>query len=265
VIDTPAGPAPTDVHSRFGSSNLFRQGAGQPLLFLHAAGGAGAWSPYHQRLSQRFDVLAPDHPGFGLSPRLDGVASMPTLVDHYVSLLDGLGLDALHVVGASFGGWLAAELAIADPDRIDRLVLLAPAGLSLPHVPMANLGAMTPEELVRALYLDQTKADAILAVPPSPEAAAQAERDGASAGMYFSAPFPDLLPRLSKISAPTLVITPEVDNIVPRPHSEAYAAAIAGAELRVLPQVGHALYQEDPDLVADEVIAFLAEAPAAPR
>jgi pimeloyl-ACP methyl ester carboxylesterase len=122
---------------------------------------------------------------------------------------------------------------------------------------MANLGAMTPEQVVRTLYLDQAKADAVLAVPPTPEAAAQAERDGAAAGMYFSAPFPDLLPRLPRITAPTLVITAEIDNVVPRPNSEAYAAAIPGAELRVLTDCGHALYHEQPDEVAAEVIAFL--------
>jgi pimeloyl-ACP methyl ester carboxylesterase len=262
VTDAPAGPAPIEVHSRFGISSMFRQGRGQPLLVLHAGGGAGAWNPYLERLSQRFDVIAPDHPGFGLSPRLDRVDSMPTLVEHYQSLLDALGLERFHLVGASFGGWLAAEIALASPERIDRLVLQAPAGLMLTDAPMANLGAMTPEQVVRALFLDQAKADAVLAVPPTPEALAQAEGDGASIGMYFSAPYPDLLPRLPSITAPTLVITPEFDNVVPRPNSEAYAAAIGGAVLRVLPQVGHALYQEDPDLVADEVITFLTDVPA---
>ena len=69
------------------------------------------WSPYLERLSERFDVLAPDHPGFGLSPVLAEVDSMSMLVEHYLSLLDGLGLDNVSVVGASFGGWLAAEIA----------------------------------------------------------------------------------------------------------------------------------------------------------
>jgi pimeloyl-ACP methyl ester carboxylesterase len=245
------------VQSRFGEASMFRQGTGDPVLWLHAGGGAGAWDPFLERLSQHFDVIAPDHPGFGKSPLLDGVDSMPALVEHYVSLLDGLGLARMHVVGASFGGWLAAELATASPERVDRLVLMSPAGLNLPDAPPAPLGAMTPEEVVRALYFDQATADAILAVPPTPEAAAQAQSDGAAIGMYFSAPYPDLAPRLPKITAPTLVITPEVDNVIPRPNSEACAAAIDGAELVVLPDIGHALYQENPDLVADEVIDFL--------
>jgi pimeloyl-ACP methyl ester carboxylesterase len=266
VTDTSASrqwPAPTAAASRFGTSSMFRQGTGEPLLALHAGGGAGTWSPYLQRLSEHFDVIAPDHPGFGRSPSLAGVDAMPALVQHYLSLLDGLRLDNVHLVGASFGGWLSAELASTAPGRVDRLVLMAPAGLSLPEAPMPNLGAMTPEQVVRALYLDPAQADAILAVPPTPEVAAQAQGDAASFGMFMSKPNPELLTHLSKISAPTLVITPEVDNVVPRQHSEAYAAAIDGAELRVLTECGHALYHEQPDLVADVVTAFLTEAPKA--
>jgi pimeloyl-ACP methyl ester carboxylesterase len=241
---------------------MLRRGEGKPVLVLHAAGGAGAWSPYLERLSERFDVLAPDHPGFGLSPVLAEVDSMSTLVEHYLSLLDGLGLDTVSVVGASFGGWLAAEIASTAPDRVDRLVLMSPAGLLIADAPPADLASMTPEQVVRTLYRDEAHAEAILGVPPTPEAAAQAEGDAAAVARYASDPLlhnPDLPDRLSRITAPTLIITPDVDLVIPRPHSEAYAAAIEGAELRVLTECGHALYHEQPDLVADEVIAFLAD------
>jgi pimeloyl-ACP methyl ester carboxylesterase len=247
-----------------GEINLFRQGTGRPTVVLHAAGGAGAWNPYLEQLSQHFDVIAPDHPGFGLSDELPEVATMSQLVEHYVALLDTLGLDRFDLVGASFGGWLAAEIASTIPDRIDRLVLMAPAGLHLPEAPPANLPAMSQEELIRALFWNGAIADAALSAPPTPEAAAQGARDGAAFGR-FAASGPVLLhneelpPRLSAITAPTLVITAEVDNIIPRAHSEAYAAAIAGAELRVLTEIGHALYQEKPDVVADEVIDFLSQ------
>ncbi len=266
--DPGAGPAPSEARSRFGVSSLFRQGVGPPVLVLHAAGGAGMWNPYLDRLSENFDVIAPDHPGFGLSPALDGVDSIATLVEHYLSLLDSLGLDRVHVVGASLGGWLAAEIACTAPARIDRLVLMAPPGILIPEAPPADLFTMRPDEIVRALFLDPAKADALLAAPLPPEAAAQAERDAASFARYASDPFlhnPELPDRLSRITAPTLVITPDIDVVIPREHSEAYAAAINGATLVVLPQCGHALYFEDPDLVADEVIAFLSDTPAPSR
>jgi pimeloyl-ACP methyl ester carboxylesterase len=247
---------------------MFRRGAGAPLLVLHAAGGAGMWNPYLDRLSDHFDVIAPDHPGFGLSPSLEGVDSIATLVEHYLSLLDGLGLDRLHVVGASLGGWLAAEIASTQPERVERLVLMAPPGILVPKAPPADLFTMKPDEIVRALFLDPAKAEAMLATPLPPEAAAKAERDAVSFAKYASEPFlhnPDLPGRLSRITAPTLVITPEIDVVIPPEHSEAYAAAIDGAVLRVLPQCGHALYFEDPDLVADEVINFLSDTSAPSR
>jgi pimeloyl-ACP methyl ester carboxylesterase len=224
--------------------------------------------PYLERLSEHFDVIAPDHPGFGLSPELDGVDSIASLVEHYISLLDALELERVSVVGASLGGWLAAEIACTAPERVDRLVLMAPPGILIPEAPPADLFTMKPDEIVRALFLDPAKAEAMLAAPLPPEAAAQAERDAATFARYASEPFlhnAELPGRLSRITASTLVITPAVDVVIPREHSEAYAAAINGAELLVLPQCGHALYFEEPDLVADEVINFLSGTPAPTR
>jgi pimeloyl-ACP methyl ester carboxylesterase len=247
-----------------GEINLFRQGTGRPVVVLHAAGGAGAWNPYLEQLSQLFDVIAPDHPGFGLSDELAEVATMDHLVEHYVELFDTLGLERFDLVGASFGGWIAAEIASTVPERIERLVLMAPAGLHLPEAPVADLRTMTPQQLFPALFWDQAIPDAILSAPPAPEIAAQGERDGTAFARFAAAgPVllhnPELPARLAAITVPTLVITAEEDHIIPRPHSEAYATSIASAELRVLPEIGHALYQEKPDVVADEVIAFLSQ------
>jgi pimeloyl-ACP methyl ester carboxylesterase len=259
-----AGPAATRVPMGSGEINLFRQGAGRPVLVLHAAGGAGSWNPYLEELSQHFDVIAPDHPGFGLSDELPEVGTITELVEHYLALLDVLGIDRFDLVGASFGGWLAAELASTVPDRIDHLVLQAPAGLHLPETPAADLLTMTTEQLVRALFFDSAIADAALSQPPTPEAAAQGARDGAAFARFATAgPVflhnTELPGRLSAITAPTLVLAAEDDRIIPREHSEAYAAAVPGAVLRVVPGVGHALYQENPAAVAAEVISFLGD------
>jgi len=270
MIASSEGPMPTRTSVGSGEINLFRQGVGRPVVVLHAAGGAGAWNPYLERLSEHFDVIAPDHPGFGASDELPEVRTMSDLVDHYLTLLDQLGLDRFDLVGASFGGWLAAELASTIPDRIDHLVLMAPAGLHIPDAPPANLLAMAPEEIIRALFWDSAIADAALSAPPTPEAAAQGARDGAAFARFATAGEtflhnPDLPGRLAKITAPTLVLAAQEDKILPRPHSEAYAAAISGAILHEVPHVGHALYQERPDAVADEVIAFLSDSGAAPQ
>src|SRR6185312_14893039 len=154
-----------------GSIHVQRGGEGPPLLFLHAAGGAGAWHPFLGLLARRFAVVAPDHPGFGGSDELPEVEAMDDLVYHYLDVIDRLGLDRPHVVGASFGGWIAAELAVAAPHAIGSLVLLSAAGLRLPDHPVTDIFFLTPPQLAGALHHDPAKAAAFLPAEPDIEMA----------------------------------------------------------------------------------------------
>src|SRR5262245_38931226 len=122
-----------------------RGGDGPPLLLLHAAGGAGTWPAFYGLLAQRFEVIAPDHPGFGGSDDLPEVEAIDDLVYHYLDVLDRLGLDHVNVVGASLGGWIAAELAVHSPHRIERLALLGAAGLRVPGRMATDIFLMTPD------------------------------------------------------------------------------------------------------------------------
>ena len=130
-----------------------RGGAGQPLLVLHGASGAG-WLPYMQALSARFEVIAPDHPGFGKSDEFAEAQAIDDLVYHYLDVLDALGLSRPHVVGASFGGWIAAELAVHSPHRIGSLTLLSAAGLRLPDHPVTDIFLLPPAKLAATLFHD---------------------------------------------------------------------------------------------------------------
>jgi pimeloyl-ACP methyl ester carboxylesterase len=85
-----------------GEVRLLRAGSGPPLLFLHAAGGGG-WTPFLEALSEHFEVLAPDHPGFDESDTTDENEGIDDLVYHYLRLLDQLALEKATVVGASAG------------------------------------------------------------------------------------------------------------------------------------------------------------------
>jgi pimeloyl-ACP methyl ester carboxylesterase len=268
-VTQPAGPevgGPTTEYLDFadGRVHLLRGGAGKPVLFLHAAGGAGGWHEFHERLARRFRVFAPDHPGFGGSDELADVEAMDDLVYHYLDVLDRLGLDRVDVVGASFGGWIAAELAVAAPHRIGSLALLSAAGLRLPEHPVADLFLMTPQQLATALFHDPAKAAAVVPAEPDVDAVLRSYRDQTALARFAWAPLlsnPKLERRLHRVTARTLVVWPSNDRLVPLAHGRRYAELIPGARLVEVPDCGHALYFERPAEFADIVTDFLAGAP----
>ncbi len=255
-----------------GRVHLLRGGAGEPVLFLHAAGGAGAWLPFHAQLAGAgFEVIAPDHPGFGQSDDFPEVEAIDDLVYHYLDVLDGLGLDRPHVVGASFGGWIAAEVAVHSPHLVGSLTLLSAAGLRLPEHPVADIFLMPPAKLAAALFHDP------LLVPPPPasspgaapdlDAIIAAYREATSLARFSWAPYlsdPKLERRLGRITAPTLVVAPSDDRLIPVAHARRYAALIGGADYAEVAECGHAMHVERPAEFAALVASFLASHPLAP-
>ncbi|HZD65275.1 MAG TPA: alpha/beta fold hydrolase [Acidimicrobiales bacterium] len=244
-----------------GAISYFRAGSGRPVLFLHGGGGAGEWNPYHQALSGQVDLIAPDHPGFGLSDDLPELRDVDDLVYHYLDVLDAFGLAQVDLVGASFGGWIAAELAVHSPERFRRLVLLAPVGLRIPEHPVSDLFLMTPPQLLRSLFHDPDLVESLSAAEPATEDILRSYRDLGAMARFGWVPFlnnPKLEGRLRRISSPTRVVAAEHDRIVPRAHCERYAAAIPDAELVVVENCGHVLYGERPEAVAATVTDFLA-------
>jgi len=243
-----------------GRVHLLRGGDGPPLLFLHAAGGAGQWHEFHELLARDFTVFAPDHPGFGGSDLLPDVEGVDDLVYHYLDVITRLGLDRPHVVGGSFGGWVAAELAVAAPHVVGSLVLLSAAGLRLPEHPIADLFLMTPPQLASALFHDQVKAANFFPPDPSVDDILVAYRDMSALARYSWSPFlcdPKLERRLHRVTARTRVVWPDDDRIVPIEHGRRYAELIPDAELKVVEDCGHAMYFERPEEFASSVTDFL--------
>jgi pimeloyl-ACP methyl ester carboxylesterase len=257
-----------------GRVHLLRSGAGEPVLFLHAAGGAGAWLPFHAQLAGAgFEVIAPDHPGFGQSDDFPEVEAIDDLVYHYLDVLDGLGLDRPHVVGASFGGWIAAEVAVHSPHLIGSLTLLSAAGLRLPGHPVADVFLMPPAKLAAALFHDPLLVPPPASAPPPPGAAPDldaiiaAYREATSLARFSWAPYlsdPKLERRLGRITAPTLVVAPSDDRLIPVAHARRYAALIGGADYAEVAECGHAMHVERPAEFAALVASFLASHPLAP-
>src|SRR5262249_58680302 len=147
---------------------LMRGGAGAPLLFLHGGGGVGIWLPCMAQLAKKFDVIVPEHPGFGASdpPRwLDPVGDLATF---YLDFLDQLGLSGVHLVGSSLGGWIAADLAVRNATRLASLTLIGAAGIHVKDVAQVDSFLSAEEQRIRDLFYDQELAEPAIPAPPPP-------------------------------------------------------------------------------------------------
>jgi pimeloyl-ACP methyl ester carboxylesterase len=243
-----------------GQVHLFRDGTGEPVLFLHAAGGAGTWLEFHARLAGHFDVIAPDHPGFGKSDDFPEVDDITDLVYHYLDVLDALGLERVHVVGGSFGGWVAAELAVHSPHRVRSLVLLSAAGLRLPEHPVTDLFLLPPAKLPEVLFHTPPPAPPEPAGAPDLDTIIAAYREATSLARFSWVPFlsdPKLERRLRRVTAPTLVVAPDDDHIIPVAHAQRYAERIPGARYAEVKNCGHAMYFEQPAEFAQVTTAHI--------
>ncbi len=142
---------------------MLRGGSGPPLLFLHGANGLTPWLPFFENLSKTFEVLVPEHPGFGLSDNPPWIRNVGDLAMYYLDFIDGLGAGKVHLVGQSLGGWTAAELAVRNDTKLASLSLLAPAGIRVKGTIAGDNFIWGPEEAVRNLFHDQSFADTMLA------------------------------------------------------------------------------------------------------
>src|SRR5258706_8243359 len=105
------------------SIEIFRQGKGRPILFLHPHIGMHGSERFIERLARDAQVIAPSHPGFGHSELPRGMSTVDDLSYFYLDLIEELGLRDLVVVGASFGAWIAAEIATKTCEHLPGLDL----------------------------------------------------------------------------------------------------------------------------------------------
>ena len=241
-------------------------GDGPPLVYLHPAAGPG-WDPFLDALAGHHTVYAPDHPGTGETAR-DAIHKVPALWDLvliYDELLDALGLDSVPLVGASFGGMVACEVAAHRRTAISRLVLLDPIGLWRDDAPIAQYMTMTPDELPAVLFHDPAgpAAQAALAMPESTDELAVAMADavwamGATGKFVWPIPDKGLARRLHRVTAPALVVWGEHDRLVSPVYAAEFADRLADARVEIVPGAGHVPQVERLDVVAPLVLEFLA-------
>jgi pimeloyl-ACP methyl ester carboxylesterase len=240
--------------------HLLRGGEGPPLLYLHGTAPSGVWLPFHEQLSARFTLYAPDLPGFGGTPDAAWVEGMDDLVLHTRELMDALNLSRPVVVGFSLGGWLAAELAVWYPEDVGRLVLAAAGGLHLPEAPIPDLFALYGERLVAALFHDPANARLLFGEAPSIEDHVRGYRERTVLARLAWNPWfdPKLARRLRRVTAPTLLLWGAEDRLIPPAYAEAYRQSLPDARVKLLPECGHMLFLERPEEAAAAIGEFAA-------
>src|SRR5437879_3902933 len=121
-------PALRELSIRGTPIHMLQDGTGSPLRFLPGAGGAVRWLDFQAQLAKDFNVFYPSHPGHGGSPAAEWIEHISDRAFHYLDLLDELKIGRAHLVGASFGGWIAAEMATMASHRLASLALIDPVG-----------------------------------------------------------------------------------------------------------------------------------------
>ena len=257
VSEQTVSVAGIDVH-------YYRGGDGPPLLTLHGGGGNPGWLKVHEALAAHYTVYAPSHPGFGLTPRPEWIARTSDMAVFYLWMLQEMGLDCVHLMGHSFGGWIAADMATTCPQVVDRLVLVDAVGVKPQRSDILDIFIITPEEIRAKTFYNPPEHipewERLYGHEPT---LAEAERAEDALEMLIRLcwkPYmhdfrlPALLPR---IQSPTLMLWGREDAIVPLECGEIYQRGIPGSQLHVIDACGHSPHIEKPDAFANAVLSFL--------
>ncbi len=222
-------------------------GDGPPLVCLHGAGGLRL-SRAHQLLAEQRRVIAFETPGFGASPTNDRSTSLPDLAGTMLGAVDALGLDRFAVWGTSFGGKLALRLAMQAPDRLDALVLAAPAAIRLDAGPLPS-----PAELPALLHAHPERRPDF--APPSPEVdAKQRELVGRLIGPPRDA---ELEAAMRELHVATLVLFGTEDRLTPPELGRYYRELLPDCHFVIVYDAAHAIYDDRPEAFAAIVADFL--------
>jgi pimeloyl-ACP methyl ester carboxylesterase len=244
---------------------IVERGEGRPLLWLHGEEGLEASPSFVDLLDRHGRVLAPSHPGFGRSPEAADVDTVDDLSYLYLDLLEARDLREVVVIGASLGGWIAAEMAVKSCERLAGLILVAPMGIKVGDREtrdIPDIFALHPDEVARLQHRDPARAARDHAALSDDELTVIARNREATAQYVWEPYFhnPKLRRRLRRIGVPTLLLWGADDRFVTADYyGAAYRAAIPGARLETIVRAGHFPHLEEPAAVAEHIGRFVAE------
>ena len=240
--------------------DVIRKGSGPKLFMLHGGGGPVSAMPFADKLAESFEIIAPVHPGFAGSPIPGHFDDLQDLIYLYLDLMDALELNDAVMMGFSFGGWTAAELAVISTARVSKLIPVDAVGVKVggrEDRDIVDVFATPQEELAKLMWHDTAKAPDPAKMSDGELEIAQSNR--VALGLYTWQPYmhnPKLPHRLHRIDVPTLLIWGESDGLVTPDYGRAYCDMIPGAEMIVIPEAGHAPQAEQPDAFVRHVLSF---------
>ena len=265
--------------------NVVDIGSGPPVIFIH--GLSGCWQNWLEQIplfARDHRVIAVDLPGFGHSEMPVEPISISGYADAIDELMEKLDIDAARIVGNSMGGFIGAEIAIEHPARIERLVLVAAAGLSIESIRTERTKGVRhrAENLIffslahvvsrshQVALRPRLRAALLMTVAahptrlPGPLAAQQvlgSGKPGFSDALEAMCRYP-LRDRLEKIACPTLILWGDKDILVPVKDASVFEELIPDSRKIIYTDTGHVSMMERPARFNSDVKAFLDEATA---
>ena len=241
---------------------VLRCGAGNPLLLLHGFQHIDPRLPVVDMLSRNATLIAPSHPGFGGSKRPADFGTVYDLVHLYLAFLDTLPPGPVTLMGLSFGGWLAAEIAVKAGRRIENLILVDALGIKISDRETPDIldiyNAHPQDVLAKSWHAPDTHAPKFDDMEDEELITYARNRDALC--RYGFHPYmhnPQLKRWLGSIKARTLVLWGTADGVVKPAYGEAYAKLIPGARFESIAAAGHCPEIEQPAALAERVQAFL--------
>jgi pimeloyl-ACP methyl ester carboxylesterase len=246
-----------------------------PILLVHGINNINPDAPFLDSLAEHGEIIAPSHPGFGHSPRPEDFDTMYDLVHLYLAVLDELPNEKITMIGFSFGGWIAAEVAVCRPHKLARLVLVDPVGIKIggrEERDIVHFFNTSPDELNRRAWYDPANRPpgnyglgwhTAIGEAMSDEEMIVLARNWDALCIYAWRPHmynPQLKHWLHRIAVPALVLWGASDRIVTPDYGRTYSGLIPGARFEVIEGAGHHPELEQPAAFVAAVADFLTKA-----
>ncbi len=252
------GPTVTQIQAAFREGfveadgfhiRFMEAGQGTPLVHLHGAGGMRLTSG-HDLLAQHHRVIAFEMPGFGPSPENTRTRTMAELAATMAAAVGKLGIDKFNLMGTSFGAKVALWLAVQQPERVEALILEAPAAI---RPTGSEPPSGSPEEMARRLYAHPER----LAPLPAPDLAIQAKTRALVARLRGPDRDADLETQMRRLPTPTLVLFGTLDRVIPPEMGRLYKELLPNCHLVFVYDAGHAISTERPEAFTEVTVDFV--------